>query len=96
MENSGFKHRLRHNTCKYPYQLSYVFDSHFSCHFIDYLQIPKSVFGWGNVLRECNVMREFKYFEVNSIVWMEECNVMLRKCNVMREFKYFEVNCLEF
>jgi len=56
----------------------------------------KSVFGWENVLRECNVMREFKYFEVNFIVWMRECNVMLRKCNVMREFKYFEVNCLEF
>jgi hypothetical protein len=54
------------------------------------------VFGWGNVLRESNVMREFKYFEVNSVVWMEECNVMLRKCNVMREFKYFKVNCLEF
>jgi hypothetical protein len=41
-------------------------------------------------------MREFKYFEVNSVVWMGECNVMLRECNVMREFKYCEVNCLEF
>ncbi|RHN53531.1 hypothetical protein MtrunA17_Chr5g0396831 [Medicago truncatula] len=23
----------------------------------------KSVFGWGNVLRECNILREFNYFK---------------------------------
>jgi len=30
----------------------------------------KSVFGRWNVLKERNVTKEFKYFEVNSIVWI--------------------------
>jgi len=35
-----------------------------------YFENFKSVFGWGNVLRECNVTSKFKYFKVNFIVWI--------------------------
>jgi len=34
-------------------------------------KINTGVFGCGIVLRKCNVLREFKYFEVNSIVWVK-------------------------
>jgi hypothetical protein len=81
----SYRGKINHNKKKIKYRIS----KENLCKYL-------SVFGWGNVLRECNVMRKFKYFAVNFIVWMGECNVRLRKCNVMREFKYFEVNCLEF